>query len=64
MAELGEKNATNNHAVRDRTVCAPDYSDMEYGNTGFRFVKLDNVGGRRVVVKAAVAYLEMIKMPK
>lgn len=64
MAELGEKNATNNHAVRDRVVCAPDYSDMEYGNTGFRFVKLDNVGKKRVVLKSVVAYLEMLKMPK
>ncbi len=64
MANLGEKNATNNHAVRDRVICAPSYSDMEYGNTGFRFVKLDNVGEKSVVLKSVIAYSEMLKMPK
>ena len=40
-AELGEKNATNDHAVRDMVVEIPDLSDMEWGQTGFRFVRLD-----------------------
>ena len=40
-AEIGEKNATNDHAVRDMIVEIPDLSDMEWGQTGFRFVRLD-----------------------
>ena len=35
------QNATNDHALRDFTVELVDYSDMTFGNTGFRFVRLD-----------------------
>ncbi|MBQ0098931.1 MAG: alpha-L-rhamnosidase, partial [Firmicutes bacterium] len=34
--ELGEKNATNNHALRDFVIHLESHSDMEFGNTGFR----------------------------
>ena len=40
-AELGEKNAKNDHSVRDMQVIMPDMSDLEWGQTGFRFVRLD-----------------------
>ena len=41
-AELGgEKNATNDHSLRDFTVNLQYYSDMTFGQTGFRFVRLD-----------------------
>ena len=43
-AELGEKNATNDHSNRDFTVELQNYSDMTFGNTGFRFVRLDFLG--------------------
>lgn len=53
-AELGgEKNATNDHALRDFTAELPNYSDMMFGNTGFRFVRLDFSG--YVILKSAVA---------
>ena len=40
-AELGEKNATNDHSLRDMTVSLSDYSDMTFGCTGFRFLRVD-----------------------
>lgn len=40
-AELGEKNATNDHALRDFTVALPQLSDGVYGQTGFRFLRID-----------------------
>ena len=41
LSELGEENATNHHSTRDRTVHVPPLSDMEFGQTGFRFVCID-----------------------
>lgn len=40
----GEKNATNNHAVRDMVVEVSYLGMTEVGNTGFRFVRLDLLG--------------------
>ena len=40
-ANIGEKNATNDHSIRDFTVHLQNYSDMTFGQTGFRFVRLD-----------------------
>lgn len=39
----GEKNATNDHAVRDQTTLIPWLGTAEIGNTGFRFVRIDLV---------------------
>lgn len=53
-AELGgETNATNDHSLRDFTVCLQNYSDMTFGQTGFRFVRLDFCGN--VELKSIVA---------
>jgi len=42
MTELaGDKNATNDHAIRDQTVLVPWLGTAEIGNTGFRFVRID-----------------------
>jgi len=41
MSAIGEKNATNDHAVRDMVVYVPALSDQEWGQTGFRFVRLE-----------------------
>lgn len=40
-AELGEKNATNHHAIRDMVVQIPNLSDQVFGRTGFRFLRID-----------------------
>ena len=53
-AELGgETNATNDHSLRDFTVRLQNYSDMTFGQTGFRFVRLDFDG--EVRIKSVVA---------
>lgn len=47
------QNATNDHALRDFRVELVDYSDMTFGNTGFRFVRLDFEG--RAEIKSILA---------
>ncbi len=45
VSELAHRqNATNDHSLRDFTVCLPSWSDMPLGDTGFRFVRLDFTG--------------------
>ncbi|WP_130860632.1 alpha-L-rhamnosidase C-terminal domain-containing protein [Gracilibacillus phocaeensis] len=41
MSELGEKNATNDHAIRDQELEVSFMGMSEIGNTGFRFVRID-----------------------
>jgi alpha-L-rhamnosidase len=42
MSEIGgEKNATNDHAIRDEEILLPWLGKRELGNTGFRFVRID-----------------------
>lgn len=40
-AEIDEKGATNDHSTRDMEIYMSSNSDMEWGNTGFRFVRID-----------------------
>lgn len=42
MADLGEKGATNDHSVRDAVLYAPWVGILEYGHTGYRFIRVDN----------------------
>ncbi len=45
MAEIEpEHNATNDHAIRDLTTALPWLGRYEYGNTGYRFVRIDLLG--------------------
>lgn len=45
MSEIGEKNATNDHSTRDIILEASFLSHMTFGNTGFRFLRLEAVDG-------------------
>ena len=45
MAELGEKGAQNDHAIRDSVIDLPWAGSREIGNAGFRFVRIDAVRG-------------------
>lgn len=54
-----EKNATNDHALRDFFVNLQSYSDMTFGNTGFRFVRLDFYG--YVALKSVVAVNSILR---
>jgi len=42
MAELGERNAQNDHALRDQVVKLPWLGKTTVGPSGFRFVRIDN----------------------
>jgi len=46
MSDIGCKNATNDHSVRDMVIDAVDFSNMRVGYTGFRFVKIECVEGK------------------
>ena len=41
LSTIGVKNATNDHSVRDMQVQLVNMSNMRFGNTGFRFVKVE-----------------------
>ncbi len=55
----GDKNATNDHATRDFYAELQDYSDMTFGNTGFRFVRIDFYGN--VTLKSVIAVNHILK---
>ena len=40
-SSIGEKNATNDHSPRDFTVEIPNMSDLTFGQSGFRFAKVE-----------------------
>lgn len=55
-AEIGEKNATNDHSLRDTIVELQDFSDMSFGQTGFRFVRIDTLNeDAEIELKSIVA---------
>src|SRR5690606_8124794 len=41
MAELGERGATNGHAIRDMEILVPWLGKIQVGESGFRFVRID-----------------------
>ena len=43
MSEIGERGATNDHAMRDDVIGVPSFGTREVGNTGFRFLRIDLV---------------------
>ena len=58
-ADLGKKNATNDHANRDMTVELQPYSDMTFGQTGFRFLRIDVLHhSTELLLKTAVAAVD------
>ena len=42
MSDIGYKGATNDHSVRDQVLLAPWVGILEYGHTGYRFIRIDN----------------------
>ena len=54
--DIGFKGATNDHAERDVEVVLGPHSDMEFGNTGFRFVRIDSIDKDTIAqIKSIVA---------
>ena len=54
-SKIGEKNATNDHSTRDFTVDIPFMSDMQFGSTGFRFVKIELLSQKPVLIQSICA---------
>ena len=53
--EIGEKGATNDHSTRDMEIYMSSNSDMEWGNTGFRFVRIDFILNQTYSINKIVA---------
>ncbi len=43
MSELGEKNSGNHHSTRDFVLNVQNLSEVRFGSTGFRFIRIDNL---------------------
>lgn len=54
-ADIGEKNATNDHAIRDAVYPFSQLSDFSTTETGFRFARVDLVEGEAVRIAAIFA---------
>ena len=64
MSDVGEKGATNDHAIRDEEVSVPYAGIAEFGNTGFRFVRIDLVTPGRLVLSGVRAISLMHPMER
>ena len=64
MSEIGEKGATNDHAIRDDVIGVPSMGTRETGNTGFRFLRIDLVTTGAITLEFVRA-VELIRpMPR
>ncbi len=61
-AELGEKNATNDHNPRDVERLLVFASDISVGETGFRFVRIDFPKGYEIGIKSVVCENRILKL--
>ncbi len=56
MAPLGERNAGNDHSIRDTIVELPNLSDQEHLQSGFRFARIELLGENcGIALKSIVA---------
>ena len=63
MADIGEKGAQNDHAIRDETVTLPWLGKKIVGPSGFRFVRIDAVGAKPVQLAQVRAVLQIRDIP-
>ena len=54
-SSIGEKNATNDHSPRDFEVLTPGMSDLSFGQTGFRFVRIELLNDVNVLLQSVFA---------
>lgn len=64
MAELGDRRAGNDHAIRDSVIDLPWFGTREIGNTGFRFVRIDFVSKGVLSLESVRAVSRMRAMPR
>jgi len=64
MSSVGEKGATNDHALRDGEITLPSMGTIELGNTGFRFVRIDLLTPGKLVLNEVRAVSLMRPMER
>jgi hypothetical protein len=64
MAELGERGACNDHAIRDGVIDLPWLGTREIGDSGFRFVRIDLVSEGVLSLESVRAVSLMRPMPQ
>ena len=64
MSDIGEKGATNDHAARDEEITLPISGFAEFGNTGFRFVRIDLLSRGKLCLNAVRAVSLMRPMER
>ena len=62
-AEIGEKNATNDHSPRDVNLLLVSYSDISVGETGYRFVRIDFPVDCDIKIKTIVGINNILRKP-
>ena len=63
MSELGVKNATNDHSLRDFFISPPNYSDQTYMSSGFRYIYIEVKEGTWIVKNLVVKSQEFVRKP-
>ncbi len=64
LSSVGEKGATNDHSPRDMQVDLCRWSVVEFGQTGYRFVKIELVETGKLNMKVAVGVLKTEDHPR
>ena len=50
-SDIDEKGATNDHSPRDFTANISSYGDVRFGNSGFRFVRIDFLKNLNIIIQ-------------
>ncbi len=58
LSEIGDHNATNHHSPRDMVVDVSNLSVLDFGRTGFRFVKIELISQGSIWFKNVVGILK------
>lgn len=61
---VGKRGASNDHAVRDDEVVLPSFGSRYFGDSGFRFVRVDSPGAKSVCIEAVVAEETLLDIPR
>jgi hypothetical protein len=61
LAETGYKNAVHAHSIRSFDLLLPNYSSIGVGETGFRFVKIELLEDKEILVKSIFAENKILK---
>ncbi len=58
---VGEKGQTNDHSPRDFETLLTSYSDITLGATGYRYIRIDFIDGKQVVLQSIVGTNNMYR---